>query len=63
MAERAERDRIPITLTTSTIDYLEKLVRLGTHGTSVPGVARSLIEEGVRGVIKEGLLSIRDIPR
>jgi hypothetical protein len=28
--------------------------------TSVPGVARTLIEEGIRLAIKDGLLSIRD---
>ena len=44
----------------STITYLEKLVRQGTHGTSVPGVAKTLIEEGIRLAIKDGLLSIRD---
>ena len=58
--EKAETDRIPVTLALATIAYLEKLVRQGTHGTSVPGVARTLIEEGVRNAIKDGLLSIRD---
>ncbi len=58
--EKAETDRVPITLALSTIAYLEKLVRQGTHGTSVPGVARTLIEEGIRLAIKDGLLSIRD---
>ena len=58
--EKAETDRVPITLALSTISYLEKLVRQGTHGTSVPGVARTLIEEGIRLAIKDGLLSIRD---
>ena len=58
--EKAETDRVPVTLALSTIAYLEKLVRQGTHGTSVPGVARTLIEEGVRLAIKDGLLSIRD---
>jgi len=57
--EKAETDRIPVTLAISTIGYLEKLVRQGTHGTSVPGVARTLIEEGILA-IKDGLLSIRD---
>ena len=61
--ERAETDRIPVTLALSTIGYLEKLVRQGTHGTSVPGVAKTLIEEGIRLAIKDGLLSIRDIPK
>ena len=41
--EKAETDRVPITLALSTIGYLEKLVRQGTHGTSVPGVARTPI--------------------
>ncbi len=50
--EKAETDRVPITLALSTISYLEKLVRQGTHGTSVPGVAKL--------AIKDGLLSIRD---
>ena len=58
--EKAETDRIPITLALSTIAYLERLVRQGTHGTSVPGVARTLIEEGIRNAIKDGLLSVRD---
>ena len=58
--EKAETDRVPVTLALSTIAYLEKLVRQGTHGTSVPGVAKTLIEEGVRLAIKDGLLSIRD---
>ncbi len=46
--EKAETDRIPVTLALSTIT------------TSVPGVARTLIEEGIRLAIKDGLLSIRD---
>jgi len=58
--ERAETDRIPVTLALSTIGYLERLVTQGTHGTSVPGVAKTLIEEGIRQAIKDGLLSIRD---
>ena len=58
--EKAETDRVPVTLALSTITYLERLVRQGTHGTSVPGVARTLIEEGIRLAIKDGLLAIRD---
>ena len=54
--EKAETDRVPVTLALSTITYLERLVRQGTHGTSVPGVARTLIEEGIRLAIKDGLL-------
>ena len=58
--EKAETDRVPVTLALSTITYLERLVRQGTHGTSVPGVAKTLIEEGIRLAIKDGLLAIRD---
>src|SRR3982074_3145973 len=58
--EKAETDRVPVTLALSTISYLEKLVRQGTHGTSVPGVAKTLIEEGIRLAIKDGPLGIRD---
>ncbi len=61
--EKAETDRVPVTLALSTISYLEKLVRQGTHGTSVPGVARTLIEEGIRLAIKDGLLAIRAMGR
>src|SRR3954454_12773002 len=56
--EKAETDRVPVTLALSTISYLEKLVRQGTHGTSVPGVAKTLIEEGIRLAIKDGLLAL-----
>ena len=56
--EKAETDRVPVTLALSTIGYLEKLVRQGTHGTSVPGVARTLIEEGRA---REAELRIEDL--
>lgn len=55
---KAATDRIPVTLSVRTIAYLETLVSQGTHGTNVPGVARSLIEEGVRTAITNGLLPI-----
>lgn len=58
MTSRAETDRIPVTLSTATIGYLEALVAQGTHGTSVPAVARALIGEGVRRAIKDGLLTV-----
>ena len=56
--EKAETDRIPVTLTMASISYLEKLVQLGTHGSSVPGVIRSLVEEGIRSSIERGLLPL-----
>src|SRR5262249_165722 len=54
--EKAETDRVPVTLALSTITYLEKLVRQGTHGTSLPGVARKLIAGGISLPIKYGAL-------
>jgi hypothetical protein len=41
--------------------YLERLVKLGTHGDSVVDVMRSLIEEGVRNAILQGLIDKREI--
>ena len=36
------------------------LAKRGTHGTSVPGVGRTLIEEGARAGIKEEFPTLRD---
>lgn len=57
--EKAETERVPVTLTVETIGYLEQLVRHGTHGTTVPGVAKTLIEEGVRRAISEGFAALK----
>jgi hypothetical protein len=56
----ADTDRRPITLANITWDYLEELSKRGTHGTSVPDVAKSLIEEGVRQAIKDGFLKPKE---
>jgi hypothetical protein len=52
----ADTDRRPITLANATWDYLAQLVKQGTHGTSVPDVAKTLIEEGVRRAMKDGFI-------
>jgi hypothetical protein len=52
----ADTDRRPITLAVATWDYLDQLSKLGTHGTSVPDVAKTLIEDGIRQAIKDGFL-------
>jgi hypothetical protein len=36
--------------------YLDPLSKLGTHGTSVPDVSKTLIEDGIRQAIKDGFL-------
>ena len=56
MSAMADTDRRPITLAVATWDYLDQLSKLGTHGTSVPDVAKTLIEDGIRQAIKEGFL-------
>ena len=55
----ADTDRRPITLAVATWSYLDQLSKLGTHGTSVPDVAKTLIEEGIRLAIKDGFLKQR----
>ena len=55
----AETGRRPITLALATWEFLNQLSKLGTHGTSVPDVAKTLIEEGIRQAIKEGFLKQR----
>jgi hypothetical protein len=56
----ADTDRRPITLANTTWDYLDELSKRGTHGTSVPDVAKSLIEEGIRQAIKDGFLKLKE---
>jgi hypothetical protein len=55
----ADTERRPITLAVATWEYLEKLSKQGTHGTSVTDVAKTLIEEGIRQAIKDGFLNLR----
>ena len=52
----ADTDRRPITLAVAICEYLDHLSKLGTHGTSVPDVAKTLIEDGIRQAIKGGFL-------
>ena len=55
----ADTDRRPVTLAVATWEYLDQLSKLGTHGTSVPDVTKTLIEEGIRQAIKDGFLKQR----
>jgi hypothetical protein len=50
-----------VTVPEGTMFYLERLVKVGTHGDSVVDVMRSLIEEGVRNAIQSGLIQKREI--
>ena len=56
----ADTERRPITLSQKTWEYLEELSKRGTHGTSVPDVAKSLIEEGIRQAVRDGFLKLKD---
>lgn len=40
-------------------DYLQDLVDVGVYGTNPSDVARSLIEEGIRRAIADGLIHVR----
>ena len=55
----AETERRPVTLAVATWTFLDQMSKLGTHGTSVPDVAKTLIEEGIRQAIKDGFLKQR----
>lgn len=51
----AGTDRKAITLSKPTWDYLDELAKLGTHGTTAPGVASTLVEIGIRQLIEQGI--------
>ena len=53
----ADTERRPVTLAVATWKFLDQLSKQGTHGTSVPDVAKTLIEEGIRQAIKDGFLT------
>jgi hypothetical protein len=55
----ADTERRPVTLAVATWAFLDQMSKLGTHGTSVPDVAKTLIEEGIRQAIKDGFLKQR----
>jgi hypothetical protein len=49
-------DRSSRGLANATWAYLDELSKLGTHGTTAPGVAATLIENGIREAIDKGYL-------
>jgi hypothetical protein len=60
MDDKAFSQRFETLLSLETNHYLKELVRKGTHGTSVPAVGRTLIEQGVRAAIRQGFIKIKD---
>ena len=49
-----------VTFSCTTIRFVETLTNHGTHGSSVNDVIRSLVEEGVRRAIADGILKVED---
>jgi hypothetical protein len=55
--------RLQVMLSLKTHGYLAVLGDKGTHGTSPTDVAKTLIEEGIRQAIKDGLLDKDDVQK
>jgi hypothetical protein len=56
---KAETVRKNVTLSAATVSYLEELAAKGTHGSDVVAVIRTMVEEGVRGAIRDGFITRR----
>jgi hypothetical protein len=56
----AETERLQVALSLKTHAFLAVLVEKGTYGTSIPDVAKTLIEQGIRRAIREGFLDADD---
>jgi len=56
----AQTQRLQVSLSLKTHAFLAVLAEKGTHGTSVPDVARTLIEQGIRRAIREEFLDADD---
>jgi hypothetical protein len=60
MDDRALSQRFETLLSLGTHQYLNELAAKGTHGTSVPAVGRTLIEQGIRAAIRQGFIKVKD---
>ncbi|TPL38885.1 hypothetical protein [Mesorhizobium sp. B2-4-6] len=58
--DKASSERFQAMLSARTVAYLKALARKGTHGSSVPAVGRSLIEQGIRQAIVEKFIAAED---
>ena len=58
--DKTPNERFQAMLSPRTVAYLRALAKKGTHGSSVPAVGRSLIEEGVRRAIVDKFISAED---
>lgn len=60
MADKEPTGRFQTTLSVRTLAYMKALAKKGTHGSSVPAVGRSLIEQGIRQAIVDKFISAQD---
>ena len=56
----SQSERKYCTLSPITVSRLRILAKRGTHGTSVPKVMTTMIEQGVRDAIEKNYLKIED---
>jgi hypothetical protein len=59
-AQKAKRGPEPVnpSLSRHTVMYLRKLKRTGLHGNSLGAVARTLIQDQIKALIREGSLAM-----
>ncbi|MCH8112696.1 MAG: hypothetical protein IH905_12200 [Proteobacteria bacterium] len=55
------KDRVTPRVSTTTWRYLEDLMGTGLYGTTIDGVARTLIEAGIREAIGKSHIGVRQI--
>jgi hypothetical protein len=58
---QAKTERLQVTIALRTHAYLQLLAEKGTHGVSVPDVAKGLIERGIQIAIQEGVLTADEV--
>jgi hypothetical protein len=56
-----QTERLQVMLSLKTHAYLAILATKGTHGTSIPDAAKTLIEQGIRAAIKDNFLTKDDV--
>jgi hypothetical protein len=52
--------RKPCTIAMLTLRRLERLAKIGSHGTSVPAIMTNFIEAGVRDALEKGYIRLED---
>jgi hypothetical protein len=58
---QAKAERLQVTIALRTHAHLKLLAEKGTHGVSVPDVAKGLIERGIQIAVQEGILTSEDV--